>query len=267
MSKKLVNKIANTINKMLLDTSTMINKDKEDWTLPKYIASAALPLVCNYCHSILILAEEKCKLPTKALLRVLGELAIRLAWCYESSEGGKDVTSRINRWYKYSLNERRKAVNRWLPIMKDGDPNFAKELEKTLQQAQEQMNSMPEKLAPSLADSIQTLHPAAKVLFPMIYTRYLNAIHIDVKTLLELIEIKGSGIQFESDQGLQTPLELECQCLSITFTIVSIIWNYFNWDYTNFALEIFDITKKCNLPLEIDGLGIYNSIPWDEKKD
>ena len=265
MSDAITNEITNTATKMLKDTADKISKDKGDWTPPKNVAAAALTPVYNYCFGILILAENEQKLPAMALLRVLGEFALRLIWCYESTEHGKDVTTRIERWYKYSLNERKKSINRWLPIMKTGDPEFAEELEARLRHLQQVIDVIPHKLAPSLAKSIETLHPAAKVLLPLIYTRYLHAVHLDAEVLSELARPKDSVIVFSADDEIHTPLDLKYQCLWIVFVIVSTIWNYFGWDYKDYMLSVFDIAKKCNFPQEIDMKGIYESIPWDDE--
>ena len=265
MSDPITEEINNTVTKMLKETADKISKDKGDWDPPKNIAAAALTPVYNYCFGILILAENEQKLPAMALLRVLGEFALRLIWCYESTEHGKDATIRIERWYKYSLNERKKSMNRWLPIIKTGDPEFAEELEARLQHLQQVIDVIPHKLAPSLAKSIETLHPAAKVLLPMIYTRYLHAVHLDVEVLSELIRPKDSGIVFSADEEIHTPLDLKYQCLWTVFVIVSTIWNYFGWDCKDYISSVFDIAKKCSFQQEIDIKGIYESIPWDDE--
>lgn len=265
MSDSISDEITDTVVKMLKDTVDKIDKDKGDWEPPKNVAAAALAPVYNYSFGVLILAENEQKLPAMALLRVLGEFALRLIWCYESTEHGKDATTRIERWYKYSLNQRKKSINRWLPIMKTGDPEFAEELEVRLQHLQQVMDVIPHKPAPSLAKSIETLHPAAKILLPLIYTRYLHAVHLDAEVLSELFRSKDSGIVFSADEEIHTPLNLKYQCLWTVFVIVSTIWNYFGWDYKDYMFSVFDIAEKCDFQQEINVKGICDSIPWKDK--
>jgi hypothetical protein len=270
MSDPISDEITNTVVSMLKDTADKISKDKGDWEPPKNVAATALTPVYNYSFAILILAENEQKLPAMALLRVLGEFALRLIWCYESTEHGKDATTRIERWYKYSLNERKKSINRWLPIMKTGDPEFAEELEARLQHLQQVMDVIPHKPAPQLAKSIETLHPAAKILLPLIYTRYLHAVHLDAEVLSELVRSKDSGIVFSADEEIHTPLSLKYQCLWTVFVIVSTIWNYFGWDFKDYMFSVFDIAKKCDFQQEINVKGICESIPWkveDKRRD
>jgi hypothetical protein len=249
---ELTAEMARVLGKMVESTVDKIVQDKKKWAPPKNLAAATLDPVYSYCYSVLLLAENKYELPAMALLRVLGEFAIRLVWCYESSENEGDATTRIERWYKYSLNERSKAMEKWLPFLKQTHPELASEAETRIMDAREVMGIIPQGMAPSLAKCLDTLHPAARLLVLLQYTRYIHSIHIDPVLLDRLTRSSGSGIIYTADTEELTPLDLKYRSLAIAFNIISTIWDYFGWDWREHMVSVNAIVQKCNLPQEID---------------
>jgi hypothetical protein len=85
-NKIMVMKIEQVVNEWFEATAYKINTNPKP-AKPEYdLAANVLPLAHNYCNAVFILLDNCKKLPAMAILRVLGELVVRLIWClYEDN--------------------------------------------------------------------------------------------------------------------------------------------------------------------------------------
>jgi hypothetical protein len=170
-------------------------------------------------------------LPAMALMRVVGELTFRLIWCYRLENPNEEVSHRIDRWYKYSLIERNKVSKKWLPFLKQCEPELARELKDSIDKATQAITSMKCRSAPPLMNCVEMLGKDAVEIFPLLYQRYSNAVHIDSELLDQLWSPTGLET-IRSGDGVEvlTPNAMEYEVLMGTLTVISPIWGFFGWD-------------------------------------
>ena len=110
------NSIETTTNKWFEETVSKVNDKVNSDTPADNLLSGIVPVAYNYCNAVFVLANTNHKLPAMALLRILGELALRVIWCmYKDNPRKESHDVRILRWLKTTNDEEIKLLKKVLP--------------------------------------------------------------------------------------------------------------------------------------------------------
>ena len=102
-----------TTDRWFHETVARINRDVKPDTPENNLLFGILPVASNYCKAVFLLAGADHRLPAMALLRVLGELTLRVMWClYEDNSKKEDPSERIMRWLKTTYDEEVKRLRK-----------------------------------------------------------------------------------------------------------------------------------------------------------
>ena len=114
-AEKLLLDAKSFIKKWVDDTVNLFKSEVKSNKPVDHLCITSLTVSTTYVEAIIILLSNGMRMPAKALLRVIFELAAKLAWCLgcpdESSDPDKLVEEKIRRWSKSSLKERVKIIN------------------------------------------------------------------------------------------------------------------------------------------------------------
>lgn len=124
------NHIETTTNKWFEETVSKVNDKVNSDTPADNLLSGIVPVAHNYCNAVFLLANANHKLPAMALLRILGELALRTIWCmYKDNPRKESHDVRILRWLKTTNDEEIKLLKKVLP---SANPEDAADIRRTI---------------------------------------------------------------------------------------------------------------------------------------
>ena len=244
--------IDKTINNWLEQCIQKLEKETITDTEQKLVydlCHASLRITHVYYNSIIKLLKEGIRLPTKALLRTLAELASRLTWCLHSEAFGKNSTgTRIASWHKLSNRKYLKLIENSMSIIPD--KNWAKEQLKKAGQEKKcyEKNSileMPEKFE----DICKELPAKYKNFFrPALYLQFHHAVHIDAYLLRKFI----NNLQLkDTPDGIE---ELKVYCLVSVYFVISSIYSYWDWSLEEILKEYQQICKALGCDINIESI-------------
>ncbi len=159
------NCIEATTNKWFEETVSKVNDRVKSDTPVDNLLSGIVPLAHNYCNAVFVLANAEHKLPSMALLRILGELALRTIWCmYKDNPRKESNDVRILRWLKTSLDEEVKFLKKVLPSADSGD---AADIQRTIDYLKGKIDKNPHPFVSIFYNSLDELPtPYKKDIYP-----------------------------------------------------------------------------------------------------
>jgi len=250
--------IQETIKKWFEETAHKITTEIKTNKPVDNLVSGIIPLAKNYSDSVFLLLNKDRKLPAMALLRVLSELTLRLIWClFTTNDSEETVDIRIERWLKDSYAERKAYLDKLLPVY-EGNDRIS--LEKEIQYLKSEIGKIPYefpggkngkkgtfyKSLDELSAQEKTGKPLSfkKDLYPILYSKFNTAIHLDLLVLSKLIKQDGNVQVFLGDLDKVDCEELRIYCMSCVFNIISLTRAYYDWDYTKIKEEFLKAKRN-----------------------
>jgi len=191
--------IEETINAWFDGTDVQISDKINSSSPTDSLCGAVLHSARDYCFAILLLLQKGHSMPAMALLRCLYELSMKLFWCLsvpgktDNKEVDKIVEQKIRRWEKDTLC----SVMKYLKELKNtaDKPNVDYIEQEINRLKKELLSSDPTvKCLPPFANLVGELPDLIrKELHPRLYLKFNNAVHLDVKSLVENYKSKSSG--------------------------------------------------------------------------
>ena len=216
-----------------------------------HLCVTSLTVSVKYCEAILILLSHNCRMPAKALLRVLFELASKLTWCLtvpdDNISGDELVAEKIRRWAKYTVYQNIVILKSFRECV---EPDELNELENRIRE----FESIKEgdfrncKSMPSFGNLIKELPEAwYKRFYPQCYLQFNNAVHLDVNSLGD--RVKENGKRFYVDYDSSEPLQdLIRYCVVFEKMVFSLVRSNYGWDTKEMQKEFdaADYSRKQN---------------------
>ena len=244
--------IDETINNWLEQCIQNLEKETIADTEQKLVydlCHASLRITNVYYNSIIKLLKEGIRLPTKALLRTLAELASRLTWCLHSKAFGRNSTgTRIASWNKLSNRKYLNLIENSMSIIHD--KNWAKEQLKKAGQEKKcyEKNNMPE-MPEKFEDICKSLSKKHKdFLRPALYLQFHHAVHIDAYLLRKFIN------ESQLKDTLEKIEELKVYCLVCVYFVISSVYSYWNWSLGEIRKEYQQICNALGCDINIENI-------------
>jgi hypothetical protein len=238
----MVNSIEITTNKWFEETVLKINGKVTSDTPVDNLLSGIVPVTYNYCNAVFVLANANCRLPAMAILRILGELAMKTIWCiYKDNPRKESHNVRILRWLKETNKEEIKLLKKVLPSANQED---AVEIQQTIDYLQREIDNNSHPFMGSFYNSLDELPPTYKKdIYPILYGAFNRAIHPNLKLFGDLVKQEGKKRTFLSDLDIDLQA-LKLYSMTAAFNILTIVRVYYEWDYKCMKSEYLAIKKK-----------------------
>lgn len=220
------------IKKWFNDTVDLFNSEVKSNKPVDHLCITSLTVSITYVRAIIILLSNGVQMPTKALLRVIFELAAKLAWCLrcpdESPDSDDLVEEKIRRWSKSSVKERVKILN-------DFEEFWPRDTIRELETRCEDFKKLLKDL-----DDVKELPPFKQLvgqlpgdgvleLYTRCYSKFNDAVHLDISSLGNRVKEDGRKllVGFDSEEPVE---DLIRYCVLVERIIFFLVRSNYNWD-------------------------------------
>jgi len=236
------NRAETATDRWFKETATMMDGGNLPDTSVNNLLSSVIPLTHNYCKAAFLLANHGHRLPAMAILRVLGELALRVTWCmYEDNERRESAEDRIMRWMKITYIEEVRRLKKLLPLYSD---ERAQEIRNMTTVLESKIESIQQSDTGRFYTSMNELpKPYREKIHPLLYGSFNCAIHPDLRLFGALTRLKGNTRMFLSDLDV-TVETLRIYCMTAAFNILAITRVHYKWDYEGMKVEYLGLKKE-----------------------
>lgn len=246
---KTIEKYSNTADKWFDETI----RNAGTRPFPDECFVAILVVAKKYSKACFTLLENNHILPAKAILRILAELFIKLAWCVDIENKNSNDTERINklkRWARHTEKERLKGLEKCLKATIDkSEIEF---IQQCIQKKEDYLKQFPQPIIEKGFPPTVDLFTGEKIggldstfghyLYLKNYFLYHNAVHLDMCSIGNLVK-RRDGITFIEPDGSDDNEILAQNCLYQVLFIVLVIRRYYNQEEENIIAEYDNITK------------------------
>jgi len=220
------------IQKWFKDTVDLFNSEVKSDKPVDHLCITSLTVSITYVKAIIILLSNGIRMPVKALLRVLFELAAKLAWCLgcpdEAPDPDKLIEEKIRRWSKSSVKEKVKILNDFEEFWpRDAIPELKTRREdfETLLKDLEDVKELPrfKQLAQQLpGDGVLELYARC-------YSKFNDAVHLDISSLGNRVKEDGRKlfVGFDSEEPVE---DLIRYCVLMERIIFFLVRSNYDWD-------------------------------------
>ncbi len=231
-----------TTDKWFQETVVRINRDVKPDTPGNNLLFGILPVASNYCKAVFLLADADHKLPAMALLRVLGELTLRVMWCLCEDNSKKEVSStRIMRWWKTTY---KKEVKRLKTMLPSAGPEDAKNMAGRISYLQGEIDKNPYRPVDSFYNSLGELPRQIKEdFYSLLYSPFNPGIHPDLNLFASLIREGGNERMFLRDPEKPSADALKICAITNAYDLLSIVHFHYGWDCDRMKAEYLSIKE------------------------
>jgi len=220
------------IEKWFNDTANLFDSEVKSNKPVDHLCITSLTVSATYVRAIIFLLSKGMRMPTKALLRVIFELAAKLAWCLrcpdESPDPDKLVEEKIRRWAKSSVKERVKILNDFVEFWPQNAIHELKARREDFDELLKGLDDISE--LPPFKNLVKEL-PSDKVLelYVRCYSKFNDAVHLDISSLGNRVKDDGRTlfVGFDSEELVE---ELIRYCLLMERIIFWLVRSNYNWD-------------------------------------
>ena len=236
------NRIEITTNKWFEETASKVNDKVNSDTPADNLLSGIIPVASNYCNAVFVLANANHKLPAMALLRILGELALRTIWCmYQDNPKKESHDVRILRWLKTTNDEEIKLLKK---VIESANPEDAADIQRTIDYLQDEIDNNQHPFVGPFYNSLNELPSAYKKdIYPILYAAFNRAVHPSLKLFADLVRQEGNKRKFLPDLEVDTQA-LKIYSMTAAFNILAIVRLYYEWDYKGMKSEYLIIKRE-----------------------
>ncbi len=222
---------------------------------------ATLVVAKKYTKAFFLLLENYHILPAKAMLRILAELFIKVAWCLDvenKNSNDKQVTEKLKMWVCHTETERCKGLEKCLKATKD--EHKIAYIKKCILEKEKYLQQFPSSIKgkgkfPSTFD-LFTSEKIANLdskfgyeLYLVNYFLYNNAVHLDMCSIGNLIG-KQNGTTFIAPDASDDNEILARNCLYQVLSIVLLIRKYYKQEVKEMIAE-YDVDLDSGLYADI----------------
>ena len=213
------------------DTTSLFEKEVKSERAIDHLCITSLAVSLTYCMAITSLLKIGIRMPTKALLRVLFELGVKITWCMvlphdEQEPDDKIISERIKRWAKSSLNQKVKILKSMLDCL---PKELRAEAQNRLSDYNKQMSTLDCREMPNLCQMVSDLPEVwSKQLYPQCYLQFNDAVHLDLHSLGRQEREETHQYAVVCDDNDSTELLMQ-YCMSLEHIILWIVRHHYGW--------------------------------------
>jgi len=214
----------------------------------------ALSVSSTYCNAIMTLLANGLRMPTKALLRVLFELSVKLLWCLRepvedesigtSTEEAKSareiIEQKVLRWEKGSIAQDIRLTDGFLALAPAKDQPRIQEQIAHLRKRDQSLTCKP---VPAFSDIVRELPDVwGRDFYVRCYQQFNNAVHLDIGSLCRRVKKKNHGLAVEcdSDESIE---RLAQHWVAIQHIILWTVRKHYEWDTDQMDEEFKALNK------------------------
>jgi hypothetical protein len=214
---------------------------------------AILVVAKKYSEACFTLLENNHILPAKAILRILAELFVKLAWCIDiENKNSKDAerTDKLKRWAYYTEKEKLKGLERCL--MATADKSEIEFIQQGIQKKQDYLKRFPQSIVENEFPSTFDLFTKEKIggfdsstghyFYLKNYFLYNNAVHLDMCSIGNLVK-RQNGIKFIVLDASDDKAKLVKNCLYQAMLIIVLVRKYYKQKIEKVINEYDNIVK------------------------
>jgi len=246
---KIIEKYSNTVDKWFDET---INNAGTRPILDEYLV-AILVVAKKYTRAFFTLIENNHILPAKAMLRILGELFIKLAYCTDIEDEKSNDNERINRlkrWAYHTENGRLKGLKACLKATEN--QSELGYIQQCIKEKEDYLKQFPPSIVEDKFPSTCLLFTGRKIggldslsghyFYLKNYFLYNNAVHLDMCSIGNLAK-KQDGATFIEPDASDNKVSLVKTGLYQFMLIVLFIRKYYNQETGDIIAEYDDVIK------------------------
>jgi len=214
------------------DTVSLFESNVKSDKPVEHLCITSLTVSVTYVRAIIILLSNGVRMPAKALLRILFELATRLAWCLllpdESLNPDELIEEKIRRWSRSSVKERIRILNafeKFWPQDAIHELNTRRESFEKLLKSLEDVKELP-----PFAQLVGQLPGAWGLeLYARCYSKFNDAVHLDISSLGDRVKEDGRKlyVEFDSKELIE---DLIRYCVVMERMIFFLVRTHYEWD-------------------------------------
>lgn len=230
-----LNQAEKFIKKWFNDTISRFETEIKSDRPVDHLCVTTLTVSVKYCEAILILLSKDCRMPAKALLRVIFELASKLAWCLRVPDEKVDasdeiVGEQIRRWSKSTAIQKIKILKGFKECIPDNEAGRVDNLLKRWEKLQESLEC---KNMPNFVNMVKELPSSwATELYTRCYLKFNDAVHLDVSSLGDRVEEDGNkfSVGYDSREDIR---DLVQYCAVFEKMVFYLVRKHYEWDTVN----------------------------------
>ena len=235
--------IEETINTWFDGTDVQIRGKINSSSSTDGLCNTLLHSARDYCFAILLLLQKGHSMPAMALLRCLYELTIKLFWCLnvpdktDNKEADKIVEQKIRRWEKDTLCSIVKCLKELKSAADEpNSDNIEQEINRL--ESESLFSDSTVKCLPPFANLVGELPDLFRnKLHPRLYLQFNNAVHLDVKSLVDNYKSKHGGKSVPDSNVL-----IKC-CVTYTLYINCAVRMHYDVDVNGIKQEYHTVMK------------------------
>ena len=227
-----LNRAEKLIKKWFNDTISRFETEIKSDRPVDHLCVTSLTVSVKYCEAIIILLSNDCRMPAKALLRVLFELASKLAWCLRVPDEKMDVSDeiigeKIRRWSKSTATQKIKILKGFKECIPDSEAGMVDSLLKRWEKLQESLDC---KNMPNFVKMVKELPSSwATELYTQCYLQFNDAVHLDVSSLGDRVVENGNkfSVGYDSKEDIK---DLVQYCAVFEKMVFYLVRKHYEWD-------------------------------------
>lgn len=213
------------------DTVSLFSSNVKSDKPVDHLCITSLTVSVTYARAIIILLSNGIRMPAKALLRVLFELATRLTWCMLIPDGSLNadelIEEKIRRWSKSSVKERIRIFNAFEEFWPKDAINELKTQCESFEKLLKDLEDAKE--LPPFAQLVRQLPGWGSELYARCYSIFNDAVHLDISSLGDRVKEDGRKlyVEFDSKEPIK---DLIRYCVVMERMIFFLVRTHYDWD-------------------------------------
>lgn len=210
-----------------------------------HLCVTSLTVSVKYCEAIIILLSNDCRMPAKALLRVLFELVSKLAWCLTVPDekvhaSDEIVGEKIRRWSKSTAIQKIKILKGFKKCIPD---NEAGRVDNLLKRWEKLLESLDCQNMPYFVNMVKELSSSwATELYTRCYLQFNDAVHLDVSSLGDRVEEDGNKFSVSCDSR-EDIKDLVQYCAVFEKMVFYLVRKHYEWDTANMQNDFKGLSR------------------------
>lgn len=240
-----LNQAEKFIEKWFNDTISRFETEIKSDRPVDHLCVTTLTVSVKYCEAILILLSNDCRMPAKALLRVLFELASKLAWCLrvpddEMEAASEIVGEKIQRWSKSTAIQKIRILKGFKECIQG---NKAFKVDNLLKRWEKLHESLDCQNMPYFVNMLKELpEPWATEFYTRCYLKFNDAVHLDVSSLGDRVEEDGNkfSVGYDSREDIK---DLVQYCAVFEKMVFYLVRKNYEWDTVNLQNDFKGLSR------------------------
>lgn len=247
---EIIEKYSNTADKWFNET---ISNTTDTIPFLYECTGAILVVAKKYTKAFFALIENDHILPAKAMLRILSELFIKLAYCIDIENEDSNDAERIDKFKKWAYHTENERLKGLKTCMKATDDKIELEyIQQGIKEKDDYLKQFSQSIAENKFPSTRDLFTGQKIkglnstsghyFYLNNYFLYNNAVHLDMCSIGNLIKKQGGTTLIKPDAS-DNKVNLTKNGLYQFMSIIIFIRKYYKQDTEKIIAEYDDIIK------------------------